>query len=98
MSLKIQEVVSTEKANRIAAHSHITGLGIKPDGTAMDIGGGMVGQKAAREVLHLTWENINILKAAEICVALIKSKKMAGRAILLAGGTGTGKVWSLSSS
>merc|ERR1712014_137122 len=41
-------------------------------------GGGMVGQEKARE-------------AAGVVVDLIKSKKMAGRALLMAGAPGTGK-------
>jgi len=44
---------------------------------ADDESGGLVGQNAARE-------------AAGIVVDLIKSKKMAGRALLLAGPPGTG--------
>lgn len=80
-SLNIQEVTSTEKAARIAAHSHISGLGLnKETGEALQNASGLVGQEKARE-------------AAGIIVDLIKSKKMAGRALLLAGAPGTGKVW-----
>ncbi len=62
---------------RIAAHSHISGLGL--DGLkAKFAGDGMVGQVEARE-------------AAGIVVRLIKEGKFAGRAILLAGPPGTGK-------
>lgn len=77
-SMKIEDVRSTAKAQRIAAHSHIKGLGLNDTGTATQIGGGLIGQEAARE-------------AAGIVVELIRSKKMAGRALLLAGGMGTGK-------
>jgi RuvB-like protein 1 (pontin 52) len=63
---------------RVAAHSHIKGLGLKPDGTSEHTGAGFVGQEAARE-------------AAGVIVDLVKSKKMAGRAVLLAGAPGTGK-------
>eukprot|EP00002_Diphylleia_rotans_P038376 TRINITY_DN871_c0_g1_i1.p1 TRINITY_DN871_c0_g1~~TRINITY_DN871_c0_g1_i1.p1 ORF type:complete len:144 (-),score=33.33 TRINITY_DN871_c0_g1_i1:3-434(-) len=76
--MKIEEVKSTTKTQRIAAHSHLKGLGIEDDGTATPIASGFVGQEAARE-------------AAGIVVELIKSKKMAGRALLLAGAPGTGK-------
>jgi len=76
--MKIEEVKSTTKTQRIAAHSHIKGLGLKEDGTAEDIGQGLVGQEKARE-------------AAGIVVEMIKSKKMAGKALLLAGAPGTGK-------
>eukprot|EP00730_Choanoeca_flexa_P013960 TRINITY_DN5917_c0_g1_i2.p1 TRINITY_DN5917_c0_g1~~TRINITY_DN5917_c0_g1_i2.p1 ORF type:complete len:456 (+),score=111.17 TRINITY_DN5917_c0_g1_i2:43-1410(+) len=76
--MKIEEVKSTTKTQRIAHHSHIKGLGIAEDGTAMPVGAGLVGQDKARE-------------AASIVVDLIKAKKMAGRAILFAGPPGTGK-------
>eukprot|EP00923_Selenidium_pygospionis_P036688 GHVN01064329.1.p1 GENE.GHVN01064329.1~~GHVN01064329.1.p1 ORF type:complete len:257 (+),score=27.97 GHVN01064329.1:39-809(+) len=76
--MKIEEVQSTTKSQRVAAHSHIKGLGLKDDGTAEDIHMGMVGQKKARE-------------AAGFVVDLIKSQKMAGKALLFAGPPGTGK-------
>jgi RuvB-like protein 1 (pontin 52) len=76
--MKITEVQSTAVDQRIAPHSHIKGLGLKEDGYAEPISNGFVGQENARE-------------AAGIVVDLIKSKKMAGRALLLAGAPGTGK-------
>lgn len=76
--MKIEEVKSTTKTQRIAAHSHIKGLGLDENGEALAMGSGLVGQETARE-------------AAGVIVELIKSKKMAGRAILLAGPPGTGK-------
>ncbi|KAJ3037455.1 RuvB-like protein 1 [Rhizophlyctis rosea] len=76
--MKIQEVQSTTKEQRIATHSHIKGLGLRDDGTAEPVSAGFVGQENARE-------------AAGVVVDLIKSRKMAGRAILLAGAPGTGK-------
>ncbi|CAI5969053.1 unnamed protein product [Closterium sp. NIES-65] len=48
------------------------------DGSAVAVGGGFVGQERARE-------------AAGLVVDLIRSKRMAGRALLLAGAPGTGK-------
>jgi len=78
-SVKIEEVKSTTKTQRVAAHSHIKGLGLKEDGNAvLPESNGLVGQGRARE-------------ASGIIVELIKSKKMAGRALLLAGAPGTGK-------
>ncbi|RHY35269.1 hypothetical protein DYB32_000232, partial [Aphanomyces invadans] len=74
----IEEVVSTIKTQRVAVHTHVKGLGLDADGSALPIGSGLVGQEKARE-------------AAGIVVELIKSKKMAGRALLLAGAPGTGK-------
>lgn len=76
--MKIEEVKSTTKTQRIASHSHVKGLGLNEDGTAQNIGGGLVGQETARE-------------ACGLIVELIKSRKMAGRAMLLAGPPGTGK-------
>ncbi|KAJ3369219.1 RuvB-like protein 1 [Allomyces arbusculus] len=76
--MKIQEVRSTAKEARIATHSHIRGLGLRDDGTCEPVAAGFVGQELARE-------------GAGIVVDLIRSKKMAGRALLLAGPPGSGK-------
>ena len=48
------------------------------DGAAQPVASGLVGQEKAREACGIT-------------VDLIKSKKMAGRALLMAGAPGTGK-------
>lgn len=48
------------------------------DGTAAPLGAGFVGQEQARE-------------AAGLVVDMIRGKKMAGRALLMAGAPGTGK-------
>ena len=95
---------STTKTQRVAVHTHIKGLGLDEEGNAIPIasgefvcftvGGhiitcsttdmiyvrpsGLVGQERARE-------------AAGVVGELIRSKKMAGRALLLAGAPGTGK-------
>eukprot|EP00053_Salpingoeca_punica_P003583 m.43961 g.43961 ORF g.43961 m.43961 type:complete len:457 (+) comp12280_c0_seq1:51-1421(+) len=76
--MKINEVTSTTKTQRIAVHSHIKGLGLAEDGTAIPAAAGLIGQDQARE-------------ATGVIVDLIKSKKMAGRAVLFAGPPGTGK-------
>ncbi|XP_075214878.1 ruvB-like helicase pontin [Lycorma delicatula] len=76
--MKIEEVKSTVKTQRISTHSHIKGLGLDDSGIAIQMASGLVGQENARE-------------AAGIVVDMIKSKKMAGRAILMAGPPGTGK-------
>lgn len=76
--MKIEEVTSTTRQLRVAAHTHIRGLGLDPQGIAPAIGNGLVGQEQARE-------------AAGVVLELIRSKKMAGRALLLAGAPGTGK-------
>lgn len=76
--MKIEEVGPARKKTRVHAHTHVKGLGLNEDGEAQDVGSGLVGQRKARE-------------AAGIVVDLIKSKKMAGRALLLVGAPGTGK-------
>jgi len=76
--MRIEEVKSTTKAQRIAAHSHIKGLGLDDNGFALQNSAGLVGQEQAREAMGIILQMIN-------------SKKMAGRAVLLAGPPGTGK-------
>lgn len=78
INMKIEEVESTTKTQRIASHSHVKGLGLSEEGNAVEMAGGLVGQEVARE-------------AAGIILELIRQKKMAGRALLLAGPPGTGK-------
>lgn len=48
--MKIEEVKSTVRTQRIAAHSHIKGLGLDEAGIPLEMGAGLVGQQAAREV------------------------------------------------
>ncbi|KAL9085866.1 MAG: hypothetical protein Q9159_004472 [Coniocarpon cinnabarinum] len=70
---------TSDRGSRTAAHSHIRGLGLNGStGTVDHDAGGFVGQASARE-------------ACGLVVDLIKAKKMSGRAVLLAGGPGTGK-------
>jgi len=76
--MKIEEVKSTTKTARIAVHTHVKGLGLDDAGCAVPVAAGLVGQERARE-------------ASGIVVELIRTKKMAGRALLLAGAPGTGK-------
>lgn len=65
---------------RVATHSHIRGLGLRPeDGKATEgPDSGFIGQREARE-------------AAGLIVDLVRGKRMAGRAILIVGEPGTGK-------
>merc|ERR1711912_23161 len=76
--MKIEEVKSTTKAQRVAVHTHVKGLGLDENGTAEQCASGPCGQEKARE-------------AAGVIVEMIKTKKMAGRALLLAGAPGSGK-------
>ena len=48
--MKIEEVKSTTKTQRIAAHSHVKGLGLDEAGFAIQSASGLVGQEIAREV------------------------------------------------
>jgi RuvB-like protein 1 len=50
--MKIDEVVSTVREQRVAAHSHIKGLELNEDGSAISVGKGLVGQEDGREVCH----------------------------------------------
>ena len=122
-TMKIDEVQSTTKKQRVATHTHIKvrpsitlhrlstirsnchqaasiktvaprwmiltamiirddtrvqGLGLLDNGNALPMAAGWVGQEQARE-------------ACGIVVDMIRSKKMAGRALLMAGAPGTGK-------
>ncbi|CAI5759203.1 unnamed protein product [Candida verbasci] len=77
--VSISEVKDSQsQQSRTAAHTHIKGLGLNEHGIAKHIEGGFVGQNDARE-------------ACGIIVDLIKSKKMSGKAILIAGPPATGK-------
>lgn len=76
--VQITEVKGDTRQNRTAAHTHIRGLGLRSDGTAESTASGFVGQREARE-------------ACGVIVDLVRAKKMSGRAVLLAGGPGTGK-------
>lgn len=50
--MKIEEVKSTVKTQRIAAHSHVKGLGLDENGVPLQMGSGLVGQLKAREVIE----------------------------------------------
>ena len=76
--MRIEEVKSTTRSQRVATHSHVKGLGLNDDGSAAEVAAGLVGQEKAREALG-------------VAVELIKTKKMAGRALMLAGAPGSGK-------
>lgn len=82
-SVKTQvEVKDITRIERIGAHSHIRGLGLDDSLEPRGVSQGMVGQEDAR-------------KAAGIVYKMIEEGNIAGRAILLAGKPGTGKVSSV---
>lgn len=51
-AMKIEEVKSTTKTQRIASHSHVKGLGLDEAGNAKQTASGLVGQESAREVAY----------------------------------------------
>ena len=53
--MRIEEVKSTTRTQRVSAHSHVRGLGLKEDGTAQTSAAGLVGQIQAREVRNLMY-------------------------------------------
>ena len=53
--MKIEEVKSTTKTQRIATHSHIKGLGLDENGYAIQSAAGLVGQELAREVMYFDY-------------------------------------------
>jgi RuvB-like protein 1 (pontin 52) len=83
-SIPIEDLSTSSASNasnsrRVASHTHIKGLGLDEYGRALDSSAaGLVGQDKARE-------------ACGLVVDLIRSKRMSGRALLLAGAPGSGK-------
>lgn len=57
-AMKIEEVKSTTKTQRVAAHSHVKGLGLNDDGSAAEVAAGLVGQEKAREACGVVVELI----------------------------------------
>jgi RuvB-like protein 1 (pontin 52) len=49
--MKIEEVRSSVKSQRIYAHSHVKGLGLDENGVPIHQAAGLVGQTEAREVI-----------------------------------------------
>ena len=66
--MKIEEVKSTTKTQRIATHSHVKGLGLDENGFAIQSAAGLVGQELAREVRpnlylrNIKSKNYNVIK------------------------------------
>lgn len=53
-AMKIEEVKSTTKTERVASHSHVKGLGLNEAGEADPVAAGFIGQEKAREVVTAT--------------------------------------------
>lgn len=76
--MRIEEQSTRHAAQRVSNHAHIKGLGLDEHGEPLPIAAGFVGQTDAR-------------LACGMVVDMIRTKKMAGRALLLTGASGTGK-------
>jgi RuvB-like protein 1 (pontin 52) len=59
--MKIEEVKSTTKSQRISAHSHVKGLGLDAEQRAIRNAGGLVGQEQAREVCSVFFLLLNVV-------------------------------------
>lgn len=69
---------TSKSLSLIAAHSHITGLGLDEQLKPRAVSEGMVGQEAAR-------------RAAGIVLRMVQNRTLAGRAVLVAGPPSSGK-------
>lgn len=58
--MKVEEVKSTVKTQRISAHSHIKGLGLDENGFAIQFAAGLVGQEQVREVRKPNTTNMHV--------------------------------------
>lgn len=67
--MKVEEVKSTVKTQRISAHTHVKGLGLDESGNAIHIAAGLVGQEAAREVQILIQVYKSILSYSLIVIS-----------------------------
>ena len=91
-TMKIETISSMPSTSRISVHTHISGLGLDDEGNVRSSGPsgssssssssspacGLIGQSQAREALGIVTD-------------LVVSQQLAGRALLLVGGSGTGK-------
>lgn len=66
--MKIEEVKSTTKTQRIASHSHVKGLGLDEAGNAKQTACGLVGQETAREVIFM----FHYIVLIHLCLKAIK--------------------------
>uniref|UniRef100_A0A8C5VJC9 RuvB-like helicase n=1 Tax=Microcebus murinus TaxID=30608 RepID=A0A8C5VJC9_MICMU len=64
--MKIEEVKSTTKTQRVASHSHVKGLGLDESGLAKQAASGLVGQENAREPCGGIGELIKSKRCAEL--------------------------------
>ena len=53
--MKIEEVKSTTKTQRVATHSHVKGLGLNEDGTAAEVAAGLWGRRRRASRAGSSW-------------------------------------------
>lgn len=63
-AMRIEEVASTTKTQRVSTHTHIKGLGLADDGTAVQMAAGFVGQENAREAGGIVVDMIRWVRRA----------------------------------
>ncbi len=90
MLTQIEEVQSTTRTARISPHTHVKGLGLDEQGFCANTNDGLSGSQVAVASDGFIGQE-RAREACGIVVDLVRSKKMAGRALLLAGAPGTGK-------
>lgn len=68
--MRIEEVASTTKTQRVATHTHIKGLGLADDGSALQMASGFVGQEQVRIHTHdvSAWEGYGNLMRDWMCM------------------------------
>ncbi len=70
--MRIEEVASTAKAQRVATHTHIKGLGLQEDGSALPMAAGFVGQEQAREacgvVVNMIRQKVSMKRHAGLSI------------------------------
>jgi len=71
-AMRIEEVASTAKAQRVATHTHIKGLGLQEDGSALPMAAGFVGQEQAREacgvVVNMIRQKVSMKRHAGLSI------------------------------
>lgn len=64
--MRIEEVASTTKTQRVSTHTHIKGLGLQDDGTAVQMAAGFVGQENAREAAGIVVDMIRCWRRRQL--------------------------------
>nr|XP_020138862.1 LOW QUALITY PROTEIN: ruvB-like 1 [Microcebus murinus] len=82
--MKIEEVKSTTKTQRVASHSHVKGLGLDESGLAKQAASGLVGQENAREPCGGIGELIKSKRCAELSLRLLGPRGVGKTALALA--------------